>query len=66
MRPGQQSQSWLQKGTSSRKFDASGGDLGLQDGHRLLVEVFRWLRWKPAHPVAIGQGKAEQTKRHDG
>lgn len=27
------------------------------------VEVAGWLRWKPAHPVAIGRGKAEQAKR---
>ena len=49
--------------TSSRKFDASSGDLGLQDGRRRLVEVVGWLRWKLAHPLTIGPGKAEQTKR---
>jgi hypothetical protein len=26
---------------------ASGGDLGLQDGRRRLVEVAVWLRWEP-------------------
>jgi hypothetical protein len=43
---------------------ASGGDLGLQDGCRRLVEIVGWLRWKRAYPVAIGPGQAEQTKRH--
>ena len=28
-----------------------------------LVEAAGWLRWKPAHPVAVGPGQAEQTKR---
>jgi hypothetical protein len=31
---------------------ASGGDLGLQDGRRRLVEVLGWLRRKPGHPAA--------------
>jgi hypothetical protein len=37
--------------------DASGADLGLQDGRRRLVEVVGWLRWKPARLVAVGPGK---------
>jgi hypothetical protein len=40
------------------------GGLRLQDGRRGLVEVAGWLRWEPAHPVSIGPGQAEQTKRH--
>jgi hypothetical protein len=31
-----------------------------------LVEVVEWLRWKPAHPVVIGPGRPEQTKRAGG
>ncbi len=38
---------------------ASGGDLGLQDGHRCMVEVVAWLRWKPGRPGTIGPGQAE-------
>jgi hypothetical protein len=30
------------------EFDASGGDLGLKDGRRLLVQVVGWLRWQHA------------------
>jgi hypothetical protein len=40
----------------------SGGDLGLQDGCH-LVEVAGWLMWKPAHPLTIGPGKADQIER---
>jgi hypothetical protein len=29
-----------------------------------MVEVAGWLRRKPAHPVAIGPVKAEQTEPH--
>jgi pimeloyl-ACP methyl ester carboxylesterase len=28
-----------------------------------LLEVVAWLKWKPAYPVTIGPGQAEQTKR---
>lgn len=41
------------------KVNASGGNLWLRDGRGCLAEVGVWLRWKPAHPVAIGQGQAD-------
>lgn len=44
----------------SRTKNASGGDLGLQDGCRYTGSVV--MRWKPDHPVTIGPGKAKQTK----
>jgi hypothetical protein len=59
----QQVGSWLQQGHHQEEFDASGGELGLQDGRRRLVEVVGWLRWKLVHPLTVGPGKAEQTKR---
>jgi len=39
---------------SRQFFIASGGDLGLRDACRRLVEVAGWLGWKPARPGAIG------------
>lgn len=45
-------------------YVTSGGDLELQDGRRRLVAIVGWLRWEPGHPVTIGPGQAEQTKRH--
>ena len=38
-----------------RKIDASGGDLGLEDGRR-LVEVVAWPRRKPRHLIIIDPG----------
>jgi hypothetical protein len=45
-------------------FNASGGDLGLQEGRRRMVEVVvGWLRRKPGHPGTIGPGQAAHVLR---
>jgi hypothetical protein len=36
---------------------ASGGNLGLQDRRGILVQVVRWLKLKPGHPLTVGPGK---------
>jgi hypothetical protein len=43
----------MRQAESAMEFDASGGDLGLQDGRRLLVQVVGWLRWVVV-PVPAG------------
>jgi hypothetical protein len=43
--------------------DASGGDLGLQDGWRNQIKVSMWLVWKSVHPVEQAEQDAPRARQ---